>query len=68
MKILICVTLLVAITSALPQYQQQYQQNRDGEQFTNEAIRQAQQSQLIPKGAQIQQVCSNPLLIDGYLY
>lgn len=47
MKYLI-VLCLVAYINAFPQ--------KDGAQFTNEAIKQAQSQQLIPEGAQIQNV------------
>lgn len=40
--------LLVGIASAFPQ--------KEGSAYTQEAIRQAQQTQLIPKNAQIQKV------------
>lgn len=42
------VLALLAVAAALPQ--------REGGVYTNEAIRQAQNSQLIPKDAQIQKV------------
>lgn len=49
MKGIICVTLaLIAVAAAFPQ--------KEGNAYTNEAIRQAQQSYLIPKDAQIQKV------------
>lgn len=53
MKFLICLFAVVAIAVAFPQ--------REGQQFSNEAIRQAQDSLLIPRDAQIQTVsyCSN---------
>lgn len=47
MKYLI-VLCLIAYINAFPQ--------KDGAQFTNEAIKQAQSQQLIPAGAQIQNV------------
>lgn len=49
MKGFICVLFaLLAVVSAYPQ--------KEGNSYTNEAIRQAQQSYLIPKDAQIQKV------------
>lgn len=48
MKFLIFLFALVAIVVARPQ--------REGQQFTPEAIRQAQDSYLIPRDAQIQNV------------
>lgn len=50
MKEITCVLLLVilALVTAYPQ--------KEGNAYTNEAIRQAQQSYLIPKDAQIQKV------------
>ncbi|XP_063701773.1 uncharacterized protein LOC134831875 [Culicoides brevitarsis] len=48
MKYLIVLVALVAYIHAFPQ--------KDGAQFTNEAIKQAQSQQLIPAGAQIQNV------------
>ncbi|KAF4523560.1 hypothetical protein B566_EDAN012008 [Ephemera danica] len=45
---LLAVVCLVALASARPQ--------KEGSQFTNEAIRQAQNTFLIPKGAEIQNV------------
>jgi len=50
MKAVICLFALIAVTVALPQ------QLREGQQFSNEAIRQAQNTHLIPKDAQIQKV------------
>lgn len=51
--------LALAVTTAFPQ--------KEGNSYTNEAIRQAQQSYLIPKDAQIQKVRnyfeSNSLLL-----
>lgn len=49
MKFLICLLAVVAVAVARPQ-------QREGEQFTNEAIQQAQNSFLIPRDAQIQGV------------
>lgn len=54
MKFLIVLVALVAVAVAAPQ--------REGQQFTPEAIRQAQDSYLIPRDAQIQNVCG--LVID----
>ncbi|XP_037912877.1 uncharacterized protein LOC119652678 [Hermetia illucens] len=49
MKVTLCVlAAIVALAVAQPQ--------REGASYTNEAIRQAQNTQLIPKDAQIQQV------------
>lgn len=48
MKVIICLAALVAITIAYPA--------NEGAAYTNEAIRQAQSSHLIPQGAQIQNV------------
>lgn len=48
MKAIICLFALIAVTVALPQ--------REGAAFSNEAIKQAQQSYLIPRDAQIQKV------------
>lgn len=48
MKVVICLLVCVTIASAFPQ--------REGAQFSNEAIRQAQQTHLIPKNAEIQKV------------
>jgi hypothetical protein len=48
MKVAICLFAIVAVVAAFPQ--------REGAAFTNEAIRQAQTSLLIPKDAQIQNV------------
>lgn len=56
MKVIICLAALVAIAIAYPA--------NEGAAYTNEAIRQAQNSHLIPQGAQIQKVIiySNMLL------
>lgn len=43
------IAVFAAVVVAFPQ--------KDGAQFTNEAIKQAQSQQLIPAGAQIQNVC-----------
>lgn len=51
MKALICFAALVAIAVAYPQ-------TREGAAYSSEAIRQAQNSQLIPRDAQIQNVDS----------
>ncbi|KAL3268296.1 hypothetical protein HHI36_007414 [Cryptolaemus montrouzieri] len=49
MKVLICLLVaVVALSEAFPQ--------KEGGAYTNEAIRQAQNTQLIPKDAQIQKV------------
>lgn len=48
MKYLVYLCALIAVAVAFPQ--------REGQQFTNEAIRQAQDSYLIPRDAQIQNV------------
>lgn len=48
MKCVIALFCLVAVACAMPQ--------REGAQFTNEAIRQAQNTFLIPKDAEIQNV------------
>lgn len=48
MKYLVCLCALIVVAVAFPQ--------REGQQFTNEAIRQAQDSYLIPRDAQIQNV------------
>lgn len=48
MKYLVCLCALIVVAVAFPQ--------REGQQFTNEAIRQAQDSYLIPRDAQIQDV------------
>ncbi|XP_066253084.1 uncharacterized protein [Euwallacea similis] len=48
MKLALISLALVALASALPQ--------KEGSAYTNEAIRQAQQTFLIPKDAQIQKV------------
>lgn len=49
MKAIVCLALaLLAVVAAYPQ--------KEGGTYTNEAIRQAQQSLLIPKDAQIQKV------------
>lgn len=51
MKAAVCLLLgFVAVTMAFPQ--------KEGGAYTNEAIRQAQNTQLIPKDAQIQKVCT----------
>lgn len=52
MKVFICMVVLVAVAVALPQ--------KEGNAYTQEAIKQAQNTQLIPKDAQIQKV--------GYYY
>lgn len=49
MKYLICLFAVVAIAVAFPQ--------REGQAFTQDAIKQAQDSSLIPRDAQIQNVC-----------
>lgn len=46
--IVITLTVLVGFAAAFPQ--------KEGNAYTHEAIRQAQQTQLIPKNAQIQKV------------
>lgn len=49
MKVILCVSLaLVALASAFPQ--------KEGGAYTQEAIKQAQNTQLIPRDAQIQKV------------
>lgn len=48
MKTFLCLLICITVALAMPQ--------RDGESFTNEAIRQAQSSLLIPKDATIQNV------------
>lgn len=48
MKVVICLLACMSVCLAYPQ--------REGAAFTNEAIRQAQQTHLIPKDAQIQNV------------
>lgn len=48
MKAIICLAVFVAVAVAYPA--------QEGQAYTNEAIRQAQSSHLIPSGAQIQ-VC-----------
>ncbi|XP_055909365.1 uncharacterized protein LOC129944163 [Eupeodes corollae] len=48
MKSVICLFAVITIVACYPQ--------REGAAYTNEAIRQAQQTFLIPKDAQIQQV------------
>lgn len=48
MKVVICLLVCVTVAFAYPQ--------REGAAFTNEAIRQAQQTFLIPKNAEIQNV------------
>jgi len=50
--IVVCLFGILAVALAFPQPQQQ----REGAAYTNEAIRQAQQTFLIPKDAQIQNV------------
>lgn len=55
MKYFICLFAVIAVASAFPQ--------REGAQFTNEAIQQAQNSYLIPRDAQIQNVCQNNFII-----
>ena len=57
MKLAILALAVVAVASAFPQPQ------KEGGAYTNEAIRQAQQTFLIPKDAQIQKVSIN--LVDG---
>lgn len=54
--VLVVVLAFLAVAAAFPQ--------REGGVYTNEAIRQAQNSQLIPKDAQIQKVS----LICLYFY
>lgn len=49
MQYFICLLAVVAVAVAFPQ--------REGAAFTNEAIQQAQNSYLIPRDAQIQNVC-----------
>lgn len=49
MKAIICFAALIAVALAYPA--------QDGAAYTNEAIRQAQSSHLIPQNAQIQKVC-----------
>lgn len=51
MKYIICLFAMIAVAVALPQ--------REGAAFTNEAIQQAQNSYLIPRDAQIQNVILN---------
>ena len=48
MKVLLCCFALIAVAAAFPQ--------KEGGAYTNEAIRQAQNTFLIPKDAQIQKV------------
>lgn len=48
MKAVICLTTLIAVAVAYPA--------QEGAAYTNEAIRQAQSSHLIPQNAQIQKV------------
>lgn len=48
MKVVLCLFAVLAVVAAFPQ--------REGEVFSNEAIKQAQSSYLIPKDAQIQKV------------
>lgn len=49
MKVAICLFVCLTVAFAMPQ--------REGAAFTNDAIRQAQSSHLIPQNAQIQNVC-----------
>lgn len=48
MKVVLCLFAVLAVVAAFPQ--------REGQLFSNEAIKQAQSSYLIPKDAQIQKV------------
>jgi hypothetical protein len=50
MKVVFCLFACLSIALALPQ--------REGAAFTNDAIKQAQSSHLIPAGAEIQNVIS----------
>lgn len=58
MKVVMCLFAIMAVAMALPQ------NTREGAAFSNEAIRQAQQSFLIPRDATIQKVTN----IFAYLY
>lgn len=49
MKVIVCFAAIIAIAVAYPA--------QEGAAYTNEAIRQAQSSHLIPQNAQIQKVC-----------
>ncbi|XP_014206115.1 uncharacterized protein LOC106637734 [Copidosoma floridanum] len=49
MKAIVALFALIAVATAYPQ-------QKDGQRFSNEAIRQAQQTSLIPKDAYIQNV------------
>lgn len=60
MKFFICLFALVAVAVALPQ-------ERVGALFTNDAIRQAQDSYLLPKDAQIQNVRIIPNQVDTWI-
>lgn len=51
MKFIICLVALVAVAVAYPA--------QEGAAYTNEAIRQAQSSHLIPQNAQIQKVTNS---------
>lgn len=50
MKAIICFAAIIAVAVAYPA--------QEGQAYTNEAIRQAQSSHLIPQNAQIQKVCN----------
>lgn len=56
MKVIICLAALVAVAFAYPA--------NEGAAYTNEAIRQAQNSHLIPQGAQIQKVNLHKIFED----
>lgn len=51
MKVIVCFAAIIAIAAAFPA--------QEGAAYTNEAIRQAQSSHLIPQNAQIQKVCNS---------
>lgn len=62
MKVAICLFVCLTVAFAMPQ--------REGAAFTNDAIRQAQSSHLIPQNAQIQNVSflSCDVYVKGLLY
>lgn len=69
MKVIICLAAVMAVAIAYPA--------NEGAAYTNEAIRQAQNSHLIPQGAQIQKVIvqelppfptKNPFFTKNHLF
>lgn len=60
MKVALCMLVVVAVVAAAPQ--------REGAAFTKEAIKQAQNTFLIPKDAEIQKVTTDLFTVLGTEY